>query len=75
LHRDLAKRQVRLRIVEAHATARDLLRAAGVEERVGHIGRRLTIEQAIAESRYPSNAAATPAAAPLTPPTEMQRET
>jgi hypothetical protein len=49
LHEDLAKRDVRLRIVEAHGKARDLLRAAGLEERIGHIGRRMTIEHAVAE--------------------------
>jgi SulP family sulfate permease len=50
LHRDLAKRGVGLRIVGAHGRTRDLLRAAGLEERSGYFGRHLTIEQAIAES-------------------------
>jgi high affinity sulfate transporter 1 len=50
LHSDLAKRQVRLRIVEAHAQARDLLRAEGLEEQVGYLGRHMSIEQAISES-------------------------
>jgi high affinity sulfate transporter 1 len=49
LHQDLAKRQVRLRIVEAHAKARDLLRAEGLEERVGYLGRHMSVEQAITE--------------------------
>lgn len=51
LHRDLAKRQVRLRIVEGHARVRDLLRAVGLEEQVGYLGRHLSIDQAIAESQ------------------------
>jgi MFS superfamily sulfate permease-like transporter len=50
LHRDLEKRGVALRIVGAHGRNRDLLRAAGLEERSGYFGRHLTIEQAIVES-------------------------
>jgi len=50
LHHDLAKRGVPLRIVEAHGRTRDLLRAAGLEERVGYLGRHMSVEQAIAES-------------------------
>jgi MFS superfamily sulfate permease-like transporter len=50
LHRDLAKREVRLRIVEAHAKVRDLLRAEGLEERVGYLGRHMSVEQAIEET-------------------------
>jgi anti-anti-sigma factor len=49
LHRDLAKRGVPLRIVEAHAKVRDLLRAEGLEERVGYLGRHMSVDQAIAE--------------------------
>jgi SulP family sulfate permease len=49
LHRDLAKRGIPLRIVEAHAKVRDLLRAEGLEERVGYLGRHMSVEQAIAE--------------------------
>jgi len=50
LHRDVEQRGARLRIVGAHGRTRDLLRAAGLEERSGYFGRHLTIEQAIAES-------------------------
>lgn len=49
LHRDLSHRGVRLRIVEAHAKSRDLLRAVGLEEQVGYLGRHMSIDQAIAE--------------------------
>jgi anti-anti-sigma factor len=49
LHRDLTKREVQLRIVEAHAKVRDLLRAEGLEEQVGYLGRHLSVDQAIAE--------------------------
>jgi high affinity sulfate transporter 1 len=49
LHRDLAKREVRLRVAEAHAKTRDLLRAEGLEERVGYLGRHMSVDQAITE--------------------------
>jgi high affinity sulfate transporter 1 len=50
LNRDLAERNVTLRIVEAHAKVRDLLRAEGLEEQVGYFGRHISVEQAINES-------------------------
>jgi len=49
LHEELAKRDVQFRIVEAHAKNRDLLRAEGLEQRVGYFGRHISIDQAIAE--------------------------
>jgi high affinity sulfate transporter 1 len=49
LHKELASRGVQLRIVEAHAKVRDLLRAEGLEEQVGYFGRHMTVEQAINE--------------------------
>jgi SulP family sulfate permease len=49
LHRDLAKREVQLRVVEGHANVRDLLRAEGLEERVGYLGRHMTVDQAVVE--------------------------
>lgn len=49
LGQDLSKRQTQMRIVEAHANVRDLLRAAGLEERVGYLGRHISSDQAIAE--------------------------
>lgn len=45
----LMKVNVVLRIVEAHAHVRDLLRAEGLEDRVGYLGRHMSVEQAIAE--------------------------
>jgi sulfate permease, SulP family len=45
----LKERGVQLRIVEAHAQARDLLRAEGLEDQVGYFGRHMTVEQAINE--------------------------
>jgi SulP family sulfate permease len=49
LQRDLAKREASLRIVEAHGKVRDLLRAEGLEERVGYFGRHISVDQTIAE--------------------------
>ena len=51
LHRELTKRNVELRVVGAHAKVRDLLRAVGLEERVGYLGRHISVDQAIAESQ------------------------
>jgi SulP family sulfate permease len=59
LQRDLAARGVALRVAEAHAHVRDLLRAEGLEERVGYLGRHLSVDQAIAES-LPGPASAEP---------------
>jgi high affinity sulfate transporter 1 len=49
LHEDLQKRRVQLRVVEAHAKVRDTLRAVGLEEQVGYLGRHMSVEQAITE--------------------------
>jgi MFS superfamily sulfate permease-like transporter len=49
LDNELDKRQVQFRLVEAHAQARDLLRAEGLEEKVGYFGRHMSIDQAITE--------------------------
>jgi high affinity sulfate transporter 1 len=53
LHKELTRRGIRLRIVEAHARVRDLLRAKGLEEQVGYFGRHMSIDQAISESSQP----------------------
>lgn len=49
LQGDLAGRGVQLRLVEAHAAVRDLLKAEGLEERVGYFGRHISVHQAITE--------------------------
>jgi sulfate permease, SulP family len=49
LHAKLAKREIPLRIVGAHAKVRDLLRAEALEDRVGYLGRHLSVDQAIEE--------------------------
>jgi high affinity sulfate transporter 1 len=57
LHKELSTRGIQLRIVEAHAKARDLLRAEGLEEQVGYFGRHMSIEQAIVEFAEASHCA------------------
>jgi MFS superfamily sulfate permease-like transporter len=49
LHKELQSRGAQLRIVEARSKARDLLRAVGLEEQVGYLGRHISVDQAIAE--------------------------
>lgn len=49
LHRDLAKCGILMRVVEAHAKVRDILRAEGLEEQTGYLGRHISVDQAIAE--------------------------
>jgi MFS superfamily sulfate permease-like transporter len=53
LHEDLAARGIQLRIVEARARTRDLLRAEGLEEQVGYLGRHMSVDQAIVEFTPP----------------------
>lgn len=50
LQKLLHQREVSLRIVEARSRVRDLLRAEGLEEEVGYLGRNISLDQAIAES-------------------------
>lgn len=49
LHSELHSRGIQLRVVEARSQARDLLRAVGLEEQVGYLGRHMSIDQALAE--------------------------
>jgi high affinity sulfate transporter 1 len=49
LQAQLQAAEIRLRIVAAHASARDMLHAEGLEERVGYFGRRITVADAIDE--------------------------
>ncbi|MDM0083384.1 SulP family inorganic anion transporter [Variovorax sp. J31P179] len=49
LHQELAQAGIRLRLVAAHAPVRDLLRAEGLEERLGYFGRRTSVADAIDE--------------------------
>jgi len=49
LHSQLEAAGIRLRLVAAHASARDMLRAEGLEVRVGYFGRRVTVADAVDE--------------------------
>jgi sulfate permease, SulP family len=47
LQEDLAKAAIALRLVEAHAEVRDLLRLEGLEAKVGRIDRSETVADAV----------------------------
>ena len=49
LHKDLQSRHIQLRICEARAKARDLLRAVGLEQQAGYLGRHMSVDQALVE--------------------------
>jgi MFS superfamily sulfate permease-like transporter len=49
LHEALRARGVPLRLVSAHAAVRDLLRAEGLEERLGYFGRRISVADVVDE--------------------------
>jgi MFS superfamily sulfate permease-like transporter len=49
LHAQLQAAEIRLRLVGAHAAVRDILRAEGMEERVGDFGRRTLVSDVIDE--------------------------
>ncbi|TCK36237.1 high affinity sulfate transporter 1 [Paraburkholderia sp. BL8N3] len=55
LHVELREAGMDFRIVGAHAKVRDILRAEGIEERVGHLGRRLTVADVIDDFRSGAN--------------------
>ena len=52
LHRDLAAIGVQFRLVEARAAVRDILRAEGIEERLGEISRRISVDDIIESLRH-----------------------
>jgi sulfate permease, SulP family len=47
LHAELAGRGITLRVIGAHGSARDLLRADGVDNKVGALGRSVTLESVL----------------------------
>ena len=49
LHAKLEEVGIRLRLASAHASVRDMLRAEGLEERVGYFGRRVSVADLIDE--------------------------
>lgn len=54
LHAALRASGIRMRLAGAHAGVRDMLRAEGLEEQVGYLGRRISIADLI--EAYPGNA-------------------
>jgi sulfate permease, SulP family len=50
LHTDLAAAGVQFELVEARSTVRDILRAEGLEERLGQISRRMSVDDIIEAS-------------------------
>jgi len=67
LHATLQAMGIRLQLVSAHAAVRDILRAEGLEERVGYFGRRITVADAIDE--FHGGTSAVPPAVPTAPAT------
>ena len=51
LHAQLKAEGLSLRLVAAHAAVRDLLRAEGIEERIGYFGRRISVAEVVDEFR------------------------
>lgn len=49
LHEELQAAGIRLRLVSARAAVRDILRAEGLEERIGYFGRRITVADVVNE--------------------------
>ncbi len=50
LHGELASRGIVLRVVGAHASARELLRSDGIEEKVGGFDRTLTLDKLVSKN-------------------------
>ena len=53
LHAELAARGIEFHVVDAHGTVRDLLRAAGLERDIGHISRKVSLAELIAQRSSP----------------------
>jgi len=64
LHADLTKAGAILRLVAAHGSVRDMLRAEGLEQQVGDISRRVSADDVIATYLHEVDSEATVPAAP-----------
>ena len=53
LQQDLASQGIEFHAVEAHGSVRDLLRAQGLERDIGHISRRISLAEVIAQHSTP----------------------
>ena len=58
LQQALAAAGIQFRLVEAHAAVRDILRAEGLAERVGHVDRRTSIGDVVESFRVPAGGGA-----------------
>jgi MFS superfamily sulfate permease-like transporter len=63
MHEQLQAAGISLRLVAAHAAVRDMLRAEGLEERVGYFGRHISVADAIDEFHGGTGAGVAPASA------------
>ena len=61
LHAELQAAGIRLRLVSAHSAVRDILRAEGLEERIGYFGRRISVADVIDELQRGAGATEDPA--------------
>jgi MFS superfamily sulfate permease-like transporter len=62
MYATLEKNGVRMRLCGAHAAVRDILRAEGLEERIGYFGRRMSLADLIDE--FHGEAGTAPSTAP-----------
>jgi hypothetical protein len=54
LHAELSRHNIALRIVGARGRVRDLLRADGMEEKLGGLDRRITLDELLAGQKWTS---------------------
>lgn len=54
LKHELNQRNIELRVVEAIGSVRDILRAEGLEKEIGHISRKVTLEEVVEAAIRPS---------------------
>jgi hypothetical protein len=73
LHQELAAAGVPMRLVAAHAPVRDILRAEGLEESAGYLGRRISVADVVDEFEGRTTPGAT--GGQLTPELESQAHT
>jgi SulP family sulfate permease len=65
LHKELQAAGIRLRLVAPHASARDILRAEGLQETVGYFGRRISVADVIDEFQGKTGSLPTTSLAPI----------
>ncbi|MDN0082968.1 SulP family inorganic anion transporter [Crenobacter sp. SG2305] len=60
LHTELQAKAISLRLVDAHAAVRDILRSEGLEELIGYLGRRITVADVLDEFTGAEKTSASP---------------